>query len=198
MPRKMSIPFDNIEEAINVCKNTIFEGHKMIVGPTHPIWADTRQRLNREISEKSLYTIVKCNRNDVLNKIHIKPGDNVNNMMMNDSKMTLMDNDSSDFEIETSSDNDIDTINFKITLSKEEWAKIYCEKKSQLNNSRYLNRNYKMLYPGVWTEIIHSHFWEQTKIAYTIIYKRAKIYESGLQYCVFYGKCRSCNSELKG
>jgi len=60
----------------------------MIGGPTHPIWADIRQRLNGEISEKSLYTIVKCNRNDVLNKIHIKPRDDVNNMMLNDSKMT--------------------------------------------------------------------------------------------------------------
>jgi len=71
MPRKMSIPFDDIRgvEAINVYKNTIFEGHETIVGPTHLIWADIRQRLNGEISEESVYTTEKCNRNYVLNKI---------------------------------------------------------------------------------------------------------------------------------
>lgn len=128
--------------------------------------------------------------------MHIKPRDDA--MMSNDTKMTLMDNDSSDFEIENSSDNDVENINFKITLSKEEWAEIYDEKKYQANNSSYLNRNYKTLNPGKWTDIVHSHFWEQTKISCTIVYKRAKIYDSGLHFCVFYGKCKLCHSELKG
>lgn len=52
--------------------------------------------------------------------------------------------------------------------------------------------------PGTWTEIVHDHFWEQTKIACAIVYKRAKIYVSGFHYCVFYGKCKTCNGELKG
>jgi len=30
MPRKMSIPFDDIVEALNIHKNTIFDGHKMV------------------------------------------------------------------------------------------------------------------------------------------------------------------------
>jgi len=71
--------------------------------------------------------------------MHIKPRDDA--MMKNDTKMTLMNNDSSDFQIENSFDNDIENINFKITLSKEEWAEIYGEKKYQANNSSYLNRN---------------------------------------------------------
>lgn len=196
MPRKSSIPFDDIVEAIFGYKETIFDGHEMIVGPTHPVWADIRRKLNGEISEKSLYTIIKCNRNDVLSKLHIDLHDDA-------SKTTeivgaVVDNSTSDFEIENISKNNIDKIDFKITLSKEEWAEIQCEKKYQLKNSKYLNRNYKILKPGVWTEIVHSHFWEQTKIACPITYKRAKIYESGLHYCVFYGNCKTCNSELKG
>lgn len=58
--------------------------------------------------------------------MHIKPRDDA--MMSNDTNKTLMNNDSSDFEIENSSDNDIENIDFKITLSKEEWAEIYGEK----------------------------------------------------------------------
>lgn len=42
MPRKMTIPFDDIVEALNIHKNTIFDGHKMVVGPKHPIWADIK------------------------------------------------------------------------------------------------------------------------------------------------------------
>ncbi|CAI6375454.1 unnamed protein product [Macrosiphum euphorbiae] len=139
MPRKISIPFDDIVKAINEYKNKIFEGHEMLVGPTHPIWADIREGLNGEISKKCIYTILKCNRNDVLRIIQIKPHDDV--IMSNDTSIELIDNDSSDFEIESHSDNDIEKINFKITLSKEEWAAIHCEKKYQLNNSTYLNRN---------------------------------------------------------
>jgi len=191
----MNIPFDDVVYAIEVNKNTIFDEHQnMIVGPTHPIWADIRQQLNGEISQKSLYTIVKCNRHDVLSKINIKPRDDG---LMN-KEITVVNNDSSDFEIEECSKNDTEKINFKITLSKEEWEAVQSEKKYQSNNSKDLKRNYKILKPGAWTEIVHSHFWEQTKIACTVIYKRVKIYESGFHYCVFYGVCKSCNSELKG
>lgn len=193
MPRKMKIPFDDIVEAIYLNKNSIFDGHKMVVGPTHSVWSNIKDQLNGEISEKSLYTIVKCNRNNVLSRIHI-------NAVPKNTEVEDTDKEkyASDFEDENSSENDIDKINFKITLSKEEWAAIQSEKSYQLKNSRYLKRSYKILKPGSWTEIVHSHFWEQTKIACTIIYKRAKIYESGFHYCVFYGKCKSCKSEIKG
>lgn len=136
---------------------------------------------------------MKCNRNNVLSRIHI-------NAVPKNTEVEDTDKEkyTSDFEDENSSENDIDKINFKITLSKEEWTAIQSEKSYQLKNSRYLKRYNKILKPGSWTEIVHSHFWEQTKIACTIIYKRAKIYESGFHYCVFYGKCKSCKSEIKG
>lgn len=127
MPRKMNLPFDDVVDAIDVNKNTIFDEHQnMIVDPTHLIWADIKQQLNGEISQKSLYTIVKCNRNDVLSKINIKPRDDG----LKDKEITAVNNDSSDFEIEESSKNDTEKTNFKITLSKEEWTAIQSEKKS--------------------------------------------------------------------
>lgn len=59
MPRKMCIPFDDIVEAIKAKKDTIFDKHNMVIGPTHSVWSDIRKQLNGEISEKSLYTILK-------------------------------------------------------------------------------------------------------------------------------------------
>lgn len=203
MPRKMSIPFDGIVEAINKHKNIIFNKHEMVVGPTHSIWSDIKKQLNGEISEKSLYTIVKCNRNNVLGRIHIKllgsvsKDTGVEEAVMDFERYNLI-----DFETDNNSDNsthnETDKINFKITLGKEEWAAMHCEKMYSLKNSRYLKRRYTILKPGTWTEIVHSHFWEQTKIACAIVYKRAKIYTSSFHYCVFYGNCKTCNSELKG
>jgi len=124
---------------------------------------------------------VKCNRNSELRKINIKPLYDG----LKDKEISVVNNDSSDFEIKESSKNDTEKINFKITLNKEEWAAIQNEKKYQSNNSKDLKRNYIIFKPGAWTEIVHSHFWEQTKIACTVIYKRVKIYESGFHYCVF-------------
>lgn len=197
MPRRLKLPFDDIVKAIHMRKNTIFNGYEMVVGPTHPIWAEIRQELNGEISEKSLYTKVKCNRNDVLNKINIKCDDVQKYIETEEVELDVEDN-NSDFKVEDRLESDIDKIYFKITYSKGEWKAIQCEKKYQSKHSRNLKRNYKILNPGTWTEIVHSHFWEQTKIVCPIVYKRSKIYESGFYYCVFYGKCKACNSELKG
>jgi len=94
----------------------------MIVGATHPIWADIRQQLNGEISQISLYTIVKYNRNDVLSKMNKKPRDD--GLKNKEIIVVIL-----KFEIEESSKNDTEKINIKITLSKEEWQK-YRVKKS--------------------------------------------------------------------
>lgn len=188
MPRKMKVPFIEIVEAIKKYEETIFQGHN-IVGPTHPIWSEVQNNLNGEISSKSLYTIVKCDRNDILSKL------NINNPRGPSSEEVDGDNIT---ENECSDSENIDNIEFKITLSKEEWNSLKCEKKYHEQNSQYLTRFYKVLSPGSWTDIVHSHFWDQTKIACPDTYKRAKIYESGINYCEFHGKCKSCHSYLKG
>jgi len=188
MPRKAKVPFVEIVEAIKKYEDSIFQGFVHIVGPTHPIWSEVQKSSIGELSTKSLYTIVKCNRNDILSKLNInKPSESILKELEDDDNT---DNEYSDSE-------NIENMDFKITLSKEEWSSFKCEKKYHEQSSQYLTRFYKLLSPG-WTDIVHSHFWEQTKIACSVIYKRAKIYESGINYCEFYGKCKSCHSELKG
>lgn len=71
-------------------------------------------------------------------------------------------------------------------------------KYKEKSNSQYNLKNYTILNPDVWTTIIHSHFWEQTKIPCCVSYKRAKVYINGVYYCEFYGQCTSCNIKLKG
>jgi len=55
----MNIPFDDVDNAIDVNKNTIFDEHQnMIVGPnpSNMGWYKTTTN-NGEISQKSLYTM---------------------------------------------------------------------------------------------------------------------------------------------
>lgn len=139
MPREMCIPFDDIVEAIEAKKDIIFNEHNMVIGPTHSVWSDIRKQLNGEISEKSLYTILKCNRNDVHSRIRIKPLNNVSkDTEIEEAIIDLKENNLIDSETENSSDNENDTINFKITLSNEEWTAMQCVKTYQLKSSRYL------------------------------------------------------------
>lgn len=190
MLRKLKVPLDEVIEAIKKCKDIIFQDDK-IVGPTHPIWSEIENNLKGEISKKFLYTIVKCDRYDILNKLNIK-------LREHDSEQLIDDSNNSNTDNEYNGNDDIEKIDFKITLSKEEWNSLKSEKKYKEQNSQYLIRFYKVLNSGSWTDIVHSHFWEQTKIACSVTYKRAKIYESGINYCEFYGQCKSCQSELKG
>lgn len=90
---------------------------------------------------------MKCNRNDVLSKINIKSCDGG----LKDKQITVVNYDSNDFEIEETSKNDTEKNNYKITLSKEEWAAIQSEKKNQSNNSIDLKLNYKVFKPKTWT-----------------------------------------------
>lgn len=52
--------------------------------------------------------------------------------------------------------------------------------------------------PFKWTSVIHEHFYEQTKISCSIVYKYAKIYEEGQFFFKFSGHCSSCSSTLTG
>jgi len=124
MPRKMKVEFDKVIEAIKKYENTIFQGGN-IVGPTHPIWSEIQNNLNREISTKSLYTIVKCDRNDILNKLNIKSSGHVSQELVSDCNT----------ENESDDNEDIENIVFKITLSKEEWNSIKCKKKNIKNKT---------------------------------------------------------------
>lgn len=170
-------------------KSDIFKENKVNVGPTHKVWEDIKVFLNGEISTKNLYTLVKCNRQNIL------------------SMLEYLVEITSEFENYSDSDSSLkDSINvesfkFKITLSAEEWKKLICDDVTYKRNSNnvqslYLTRVYSILNPGIWSNVVHSHFWEQTKIGCSISYKRAKVYPCGNYYCEFFGKCTSCESTL--
>ncbi|MBW0512285.1 hypothetical protein O181_052000 [Austropuccinia psidii MF-1] len=68
-----------------------------------------------------------------------------------------------------------------MTLSAEEWNSLQTND-VMYKRKHFLSRTYSILKPGAWADIMHSHFWEQTKFPCSISYKRAKIYDNGTNY----------------
>lgn len=193
MPRQMNISLQSIAEIVKNYNETIFKDNCIVVGPSHTVWKNIRNDLKNEISEKSLYTLVKCNRNNFLNLLGIKKTEEHKKQIKNYFQRDSVSSTSKD----SSTDDVEETLKFNITLSIEEWNRMLpSEVKYKRKGST--SRTYTILSPGIWTDIIHSHFWEQTKRSCSIVYKRAKIYEDGTNYCQLFGTCSNCSSKFFG
>jgi len=62
----MKNPINTIADIAENYLGTIFKENCVVVGPSHFIWTTIKNDLNNENFEKSLYTLVKCNRNNFL------------------------------------------------------------------------------------------------------------------------------------
>lgn len=162
--------------------------------PSEDIWKRISQLMDFKISPKNVYTIVKCNRFEVREKIGL-----ISSIPQAESpnKPTNSNIDSGSDVSEQSEDN---LLSFNITLTAEEWTNIYQPTdqyyKRSDNKNRY--RAYLILKPNIWTRIMHTHLVEQTRLSCPIIYKRANIYNEGNLYMDIIGHCPTCQSNLKG
>lgn len=91
----------------------------------------------------------------------------------------------------------IDTKNFIMTLSPDEWLKIEpCETFYRKNKKQV--RLHIVLPRGEWTHIIAELFWEHTHLQCCLSFKREKVFPSGQNYIIIIGKCKVCQSNFKG
>jgi len=65
-----------------------------------------------------------------------------------------------------------------MTLSKEEWNRTHepAETLYKRSDKKYPVRSYQTLKCNIWAPLIHEHFFEQTRLPYTIVYKKAKFF----------------------
>jgi len=101
-------------------KKNIFDScFKTILGLSHPCWKEIASDLDNLVSYKYIYIVVKGNRFNILNKLIIDNG-NVNygtGVQANCTPVLPSDSKSADCENEL--------IKFTISLSSDEWNKIY-------------------------------------------------------------------------
>lgn len=191
MPKKQSVSKEILIEVILSKKEEIFNNSKhKIWGPTHDCWKNIAQNLNNTVSSKYIYTVVLQNRYNILETLNFP-----RNACENKHITKVFLNSSSD------SDNSLqhNTLEFNITLSVEEWKLVYnSERRSYKRSDRNDGiRNYDVLTPYQ-RNIFHEHFFEQTNQSCPIVYKNAKIYQTGNIYLKIFGQCSTCQSSLKG
>ena len=82
-------------------------------------------------------------------------------------------------------------IKFTITLSSDEWNKIYQEERHLYKRSDRENsfRAYDVLTSNEWSSLIHEHFFDHTKKACPMVYKTAKICPTGNIFLNIKGHC---------
>lgn len=98
-------------------------------------------------------------------------------------EITLKLSESSDDEILLGDSNSNEQLKLKMTFSVVEFNELHHDvnyKRDTKSQTYYLTRAYSILKPGMTSNIVHSCFWEQIKIACSILHKRAKIYQSGI------------------
>lgn len=93
-------------------------------------------------------------------------------------------------------------MNFNIVLTTDEWkdigpkiTKYNCQDNKFLKTNK---KNYHVLEPYQWTNVIHKHFHAHCGIPCAISYKRAKVHPGGNIYLKIVGNCSSCDSRFTG
>ncbi|CAI6352262.1 unnamed protein product [Macrosiphum euphorbiae] len=191
MPKQPSICQTNLVETILNRKKDIFNtSTQSIWGPSHDCWKDISNDLNNIVSSKYIYTVVKQNRFDILKQLNFS--ENISEI---ENKTETIISSSSDTD-----ENEPQTLEFTITLSAQEWKLVYdSERRIYKRNDRNNGvREYDVLIPFQWTNIINDHFFEQTKKPCKMVYKYAKIYAMGNIYLQMSGNCAACQSIFKG
>lgn len=199
MPKLPTVPFDEISLALKNRQTSLFNESGKILPPTAKVWDEISSDLNNRIQPKYLYTIVLENRKKCLSEFNIISKDNNNSISDEQSIESNTSNSSSEENVST------DSLQFNITLTRNEWDEIYpidvsyrC--RDPLRPER-IHRNYKILSPGLWTQKISEHFYEQTSLSCAIVFKRAKIFNdknNANNFLILTGQCKDCKSVLNG
>jgi len=180
MPRSPSVLPTDIIKAIEDNQNVFQKG---IPIPSDSIWTKIATTLNNLITPKHLYTIVKNNRYNVQKVFAKEPEITIDNVS----------SDESEIEMNKMEEN----MNFNITLSVEEWKEIG-PKIKKYNCQNINQKNYHVLEPYQWTNVIHKHFHAHSRIPCAVSYKRANVHPEGNIYLKIVGNCSSCNSRFTG
>jgi len=198
MPKVPTVPFNEIILALKNKQNSLFNESGKIMPPTAKVWNEISSNLNHHVHPKYLYTIVLENRKNCLTEFNIISKDNTNSIF---DQKSIKSNTSSSSEDTFPPD----SLQFNITLTRNEWDEIYpigvlyhCW--DPLRPERK-HRNYKILNPGIWTQKIAEHFYEQTSLGCAIVFKRVKIFNdknNAENFLTLTGQCKDCESVLNG
>ncbi len=120
------------------------------------------------MTAKNAYTIVKLNRNNILDTLYEELASSSNSSETSATSTT-------------SEDCQQSSLVFDLAFSAEKWNELQLSDEVRYRGSdrNSLKKTYTILKPGVWTSVIREEVFKETKLSCAISYKRCKIYKSG-------------------
>ncbi|KAL5246275.1 hypothetical protein ACI65C_013683 [Semiaphis heraclei] len=191
---KPKIPHDLVFQALEDIREELFDLDGKLVPCTSNIWTTICDNLDNKITAKNLYISVYQNRHSWLSRLKsntkssfIKHSDSIN--IESDEK----DEESSKSVTSSSSFANSNEKRFSIEIPYKKFIKmnpikvIYCNQKHK--------KQYTVLKPGVWTNIINDEFLKNYKMPCTYVYRRCRVAIDSSRsnhYLTFQAKCKDC------
>lgn len=182
-----------------VSQHNIFNDEGSLLPSNNCVWEKLSKELGGNVLPKSLYTHMLQDRNGLQTKLKslffgIDDGINENKKPNNinvDSDLSLTNN-----TILLKNDEE-----FKISIPYDTYRKIRPEQKVYKDGGKY--RNYSVIKPHEWTDVINDTLLKTHKLPCNFIYKRVKVYTDisrSNHFIDFKAQCndRSCGVNLTG
>lgn len=206
--RKPSVSKKDVDQVFQVELNNIVRDNK-VVQPTDPIWATIQVTYGwKEMNPKAIYERARKWKLKV--DLDQQDGAGRNDAASDVSEQSVSINLSDLPENDTISSNEVsvksaEKLRFKISLTNDVWqtiSPIDVSYKRALERFRKKNiRGFKILQPGVWTNVITDHIIKNPtvkRLNCCWTFKRAKVYPLGNCYVKMFGGCNACAAKLTG
>jgi len=158
-----------------------------IVPPSSNLYKQLSAALNKTISPKYIYTILKLNRYNVYKDLLLFRNIEIEENKSNITKTTI------DTTIDTL--NNSRTIFFSINVT-DIWPKM-SDERVKYNFKNRGKRNIRVLRRHTWTSILYKRLYDETKLLCALSFKCAKISETGI-FLTVTGKCAECKCHFIG
>lgn len=206
MGRKPLVNPTELEKKLLTYGKTLFINGKLHYGSI--AWTEISQQMNNIVKPYSLYLIVSQNRFNILSNLkkNIFPQETT---YEDNEKINLKDesgtensttSNTSDTENSTTSNFDTDSENsndrvLDLDIPYEKYFKM------KPINIQYgeanKKRDYKVLKPGSWTDIIYEEMYKKFKLPCCIVFKRCKIYPTSVNmFLKIFGRCKDENCQI--
>jgi len=172
-------------------------------GKNHDCWRRVSGEMNGTLTPNYAYLLVHQDRHNLNVRSSVQPlSSNVEDGTLSEELNSNVENiitlsPESCVPNDNDSDNGLDTQNFKVRFSGQEWKGLLEEKCYKRSDERKpKTRTYTVL-KGEWTQIFAREFHAFTRLPCNLSFKRHKICPDGLYFtCV--AQCTTCRSTLTG
>ncbi len=200
MPHQKRFDVEKLKEVLLKNKFLLYDATRnKYYGPNQGCWDEISKLTEGSVKSKHIYTIVKENRYGIASKLNVSPTHDVKSEGEEDVD-ELGESDNFDMNVSdvpvSSRDEISSSIKFTLTLPKSEWEGLFCT--AEYKDKSRISRNYNILKPFHWTNIISDYFFRVTHLRCCLSFDSHNVMPFGAEaFLKFSGHCSGCESNFK-